>query len=39
MDFTVSDAEEITQAETLIKEVAGVKSVKVETKVKSDKKL
>ncbi len=35
---TATSQKEITQAETLIKEVAGVKSVKVEAKVKSDKK-
>jgi hyperosmotically inducible periplasmic protein len=35
---TATSQKEITQAETLIKEVAGVKSVKVEAKVKSEKK-
>ncbi len=35
---TATSEKEITQAETLIKEVAGVKSVKVEAKVKTDKK-
>ena len=35
---TATSQKEITQAETLIKEVAGVKSVKVEAKVKADKK-
>jgi osmotically-inducible protein OsmY len=36
---TATSQQEITQAETLIKEVAGVKSVKVEAKVKTEKKL
>jgi osmotically-inducible protein OsmY len=35
---TATSQQEITQAETLIKEVAGVKSVKVEAKVKTEKK-
>jgi hypothetical protein len=35
---TATSQKEITQAETLIKEVAGVKSVKVEAKVKAEKK-
>ncbi|MBE9232025.1 BON domain-containing protein [Cuspidothrix issatschenkoi LEGE 03284] len=35
---TATSQEEITKAETLAKEVPGVKSVKVEAKVKSDKK-
>ena len=35
---TATSKEEITQAETLIKQVAGVKSVKVEAKVKTVKK-
>ena len=35
---TATSQQEITQAETLIKEVAGVKSVKVEATVKTDKK-
>ena len=36
---TATSQQEITQAETLIKEVAGVKSVKVEAEVKTEKKL
>ncbi|MBS9389917.1 MAG: BON domain-containing protein [Dolichospermum sp. WA123] len=36
---TANSQQEITQAETLIKEVAGVKSVKVEAEVKTEKKL
>ena len=36
---TATSKEEITQAETLIKEVPGVKSVKVDAKVKTEKKL
>jgi osmotically-inducible protein OsmY len=35
---TATSQQEITQAETLIKEVAGVKSVKVEAEVKTEKK-
>jgi hyperosmotically inducible periplasmic protein len=35
---TATSKEEITQAETLIKEIPGVKSVKVEATVKTDKK-
>ena len=35
---TATSQQEITQAETLIKEVAGVKSVKVEASVKTNKK-
>jgi len=36
---TATSQQEITQAETLIKEIVGVKSVKVEAKVKTEKKL
>jgi hyperosmotically inducible periplasmic protein len=35
---TAASKEEITQAETLIKEIAGVKTVKVEAKVNTEKK-
>jgi osmotically-inducible protein OsmY len=36
---TATSQQEITQAETLIKEIVGVKSVKVEAEVKTEKKL